>query len=69
MADEASNYIRVTEEARKKESQLESIGYLHSNYKRFKDISSYDRIYLTQVEKVADLIIKKQLQREQDIYS
>ena len=68
MANEASNYIRVTEEARRKESQLESIGYLHSNYERFKDISSYDRIYLTQVEKVADLIIKKQLQREQDIY-
>ena len=68
MTNEASNYIRVTEEARKKESQLESIGYLHSNYERFKDISSYDRIYLTQVEKVADLIIKKQLQREQDIY-
>ena len=68
MDNEASNYIRVTEEARRKESQLESIGYLHSNYERFKDISSYDRIYLTQVEKVADLIIKKQLQREQDIY-
>lgn len=69
MANEASNYIRVTEEARRKENQLESIGYLHSNYERFKEISNYNNVtYVAKINQLAKVIIQKQINREKEIY-
>ena len=69
MANEASNYIRVTEAARRKRSELEAVGYLHSNYSRFKDITDYDSVlYKDRLDKIGNTIISKQIAREQQIY-
>ena len=69
MANEASNYIRVTEAARRKRSELEAAGYLHSNYSRFKDITDYDSVlYKDRLDKIGNTIISKQIAREQQIY-
>lgn len=68
--NEGKNYLRVTEAARRKEKELEAHGYLFNHYERFKSISDYDRfIYTDKLQKVANLIIDKQVAREKIIYN
>ena len=68
--NEGKNYLRVTEAARRKEKELEAHGYLFNHYERFKSISDYDRfIYTDKLQKIANLIIDKQVAREKIIYN
>lgn len=69
MATAESNYVRVTEEAKKKQELLEQIGYLHSNYERFQEISNYDNVaYVAKIKQLAKKIIEQQIAREREIY-
>lgn len=61
---------KTTAEAQKRYSYLESVGYLHSDYNRFEEISDYKSVYYTNViNKLGKAIIKKQKERERAIYN
>lgn len=60
---------KTTAEAQKRYSYLESVGYLHSDYDRFEEISDYKSVYYANViNKLGKAIIKKQKEREKLIY-
>ena len=61
---------RVTEAARARYGYLQSTGYLHSDYDRFKEIHKYSKVYYAKVmDKLAKQIIKTQENREKEVYA